>query len=112
MWANTVLTNGITHGLVMYIGKETRISMGGSNPRTKFGIIDNEINRISKFLFFIMVILAAIFLALQKTQLPYIPIQFARIIVLLSSIIPISVRVNLDFAKFYYAMQINGDRQI
>lgn len=112
MWASTVLTNGVAHGLVMYIGKETRISMGGSNPRTKFGIIDKELNRLSKFLFFIMVILAGVFLALQRTQMPYVPIQFVRIIVLLSSIIPISLRVNLDFAKFYYAMQINRDRQI
>lgn len=67
MWASTVLTNGVAHGLVMYIGKETRISMGGSSPRTKFGIIDNEINRLSKFLFIIMVILAIIFLAFQRT---------------------------------------------
>ncbi len=59
-----------------------------------------------------MVILAIAFIILQKTQLPYVPIQFVRIIVLLSSIIPISLRVNLDFAKFYYALKINKDIQI
>lgn len=40
MWTTTVLTNGTAYGLVIYIGKETRISMGGSSARTKFGICD------------------------------------------------------------------------
>ena len=51
-----------------------------------------------------MVILVGVFLLLQRTQLPYVPVQFMRMIVLLSSIIPISMRVNLDFAKFFYAL--------
>jgi phospholipid-translocating ATPase len=59
-----------------------------------------------------MVVLAIVFIILQKTQLPYVPIQFVRIVILLSSIIPISLRVNIDFAKFYYALQINKDSQI
>ena len=40
MWATTVLTNGTVIGLVVYVGRETRISMGGSSARTKFGILD------------------------------------------------------------------------
>jgi phospholipid-translocating ATPase len=40
------------------------------------------------------------------------PIQFVRILILLSSIIPISMRVNLDFAKLFYAFQINNDKYI
>lgn len=40
MWASTVLTNGTVIGLVIYIGRETRISMGSSSARTKNGIID------------------------------------------------------------------------
>lgn len=41
MWASTVLANGTVIGLVVYIGRETRISMGSSSARTKVGIIDN-----------------------------------------------------------------------
>jgi phospholipid-translocating ATPase len=41
MWASTVLANGTVIGLVAYIGRETRISMGSSSARTKVGIIDN-----------------------------------------------------------------------
>lgn len=32
-----------------------------------------------------------------------------RMLILLSSIIPISMRVNLDFAKLFYAYLVNKD---
>ncbi|MCB0370622.1 MAG: HAD-IC family P-type ATPase [Bdellovibrionales bacterium] len=112
MWTTTVLTNGVVIGLVVYVGRETRISMGGSNARTKFGILDNELNTLSKILFLIMVLLTAGFLLLQKVEFKYVPIQFMRMLILMSSIIPISMRVNLDFAKLFYAYLINKDSYI
>lgn len=39
-------------------------------------------------------------------------ILFFRYLLLLSSIIPISLRVNLDFAKMYFAYCINNDKEI
>ena len=39
-------------------------------------------------------------------------LYFTRNILLLSSIIPISLRVNLDLAKLYYAYMINHDPDI
>ena len=86
--------------------------MGASTPRTKVGILDMEINFLSKVLFLIRVGLTVLMLILQGTEKSYIPIQFTRILILLSSIIPISMRVNLDFAKLFYASQINSDRSI
>lgn len=59
-----------------------------------------------------MVGLTCMLLGLQGTELKYIPIQFIRVLILLSSIIPISMRVNLDFAKLFYAYQINKDKYI
>jgi phospholipid-translocating ATPase len=59
-----------------------------------------------------MVLLTFLFIILQNTEIPYIPIQFMRMLILLSTIIPISMRVNLDFAKLYYAYQINQDATI
>lgn len=67
LWATTVLTNGSVIGLVVYVGRETRISMGGSSPRTKFGILDMEINKLSKILFLIMALLTGTFIFLQQT---------------------------------------------
>ena len=37
---------------------------------------------------------------------------FLRVVLLLSSIIPISLRVNLDLAKLYYSFCINTDEEI
>ena len=37
---------------------------------------------------------------------------FFRYILLLSSIIPISLRVNVDFAKLLYAYNINKDKEL
>ena len=59
-----------------------------------------------------MVGLTVTFVILQNTSWSYVPIQFMRMLILLSSIIPISMRVNLDFAKLYYAFCINKDKSI
>lgn len=86
--------------------------MGASSPRTKVGILDMEINFLSKVLFLIMVALTLMLIVLQNTEWDYMIIQFVRVLILLSSIIPISMRVNLDFAKLFYAYQINKDNYI
>jgi phospholipid-translocating ATPase len=112
MWTSCVLTNGEVVGLVIYVGRETRISLGASSPRTKVGCLDNEINFLSKVLFLIMVALTLMLILLQNTQWTYMIVQFVRVLILLSSIIPISMRVNLDFAKLFYAYQINNDKYI
>lgn len=56
--------------------------------------------------------MTASYLILQQTTPNYIPIQFMRMLILLSSIIPISMRVNLDFAKLFYSYLINNDKSI
>lgn len=55
LWANTVLAAGSAVGLVVYTGKETRAVMNTSQPGTKTGLLDLEINRLAKvrFLFFL-----------------------------------------------------------
>ena len=59
-----------------------------------------------------MVCITVVMLLLQGTSWAYVPVQFTRILILLSSIIPISMRVNLDFAKLYYAYEVNNDKFI
>lgn len=112
MWTSTVLTNGTAIGFVLYIGKETRVALGASTPRTKFGIVDSEINLLSKILFSILFALTLTLVILQGMEIKYFPIQFMRILILLSSVIPISMRVNLDFAKLFYSFTINKDDTI
>lgn len=56
--------------------------------------------------------MTVLFILLQWTEPEYILIQSMRMIILLSSIIPISMRVNLDFAKLFYSYNINNDSLI
>ncbi|CAG8627966.1 14608_t:CDS:10 [Funneliformis caledonium] len=48
LWMNTVLASGTAIGFVIYTGKETRAVMNTSHPETKVGLLDHEINRLSK----------------------------------------------------------------
>ena len=49
LWMNTVLASqGSVIGLVLYTGAATRAVMNTSFPATKIGLLDLEINKISK----------------------------------------------------------------
>jgi len=114
MWANTVLASSSAVGLVVYTGKETRAQKNSSEPQNKFGAIDLEINAISKGLFLFMVVCAVIIVGLNGFPGPLSInlLNIFRFLLLLSSIIPISLRVNLDFAKIIYSYKINNDNNI
>jgi len=62
-------------------------------------------------LFLLMIIVAFIILIFAGLYIFSI-ILFFRYVLLLSSIIPISLRVNLDMAKMYYCWMINHDESI
>jgi phospholipid-translocating ATPase len=101
--------------MVMYTGRETRMSMNSREARSKFGQIDYELNRLAKFLFLVMVGLSVVILLLSNRIFSNIwstTITLINYILLLSSIIPISMRVNLDFAKLLYSYNINKDEAI
>lgn len=112
MWANTVLASqGFVLGLVVYTGAETRSQMNQKKPRSKMCLLDIEVNRLSKVLFALMFSLAAAITVLNGLHGDF-GMFFLRCILLLSSIIPISLRVNLDLAKLYYSYMINTDGSI
>jgi phospholipid-translocating ATPase len=103
MWANTILaSSGYILGIVMYTGIETRSQMNQQQPTTKIGKLELELNNISKYLFVIMLILSLSIVALNGFRGAW-EIQYFRFVLLLSSIIPISLRVNLDLARMYYS---------
>jgi phospholipid-translocating ATPase len=114
MWANTVLASCMAIGVVIYTGKETRAQKNSSQPTSKIGALDLEINAISKALFIFMGICAVMIVGLSgfEGSLGINLINIFRYILLLSSIIPISLRVNLDFAKIIYSFKISNDPNI
>jgi len=111
MWANTVLASGMAYAMVLYTGKETRMSMNAREPRSKIGNLDNELNTIAKYLFVFMLFLSGVIMVLRGFGL-YWYLQYFKYMLLLSSIIPISLRVNLDFAKAVFSYRINNDHDI
>ncbi|KAL3998137.1 phospholipid-translocating P-type ATPase flippase family protein [Acanthocheilonema viteae] len=111
LWANTVLASGRVVGVVVYTGRETRSVMNTTLPESKVGLLDIEVNNLTKILFLFVVVLASVMVAmkgLDKNWYRYL----MRFILLFSYIIPISLRVNLDMAKLFYSWQIGRDRHI
>jgi len=58
-----------------------------------------------------MLVIALILIILRPTWSNWLVVYF-RYVLLLSSIIPISMRVNLDFAKAYFSYLISTDKKI
>lgn len=48
LWANTVLAAGSAVGMVVYTGRETRAVLNTSEPETKIGTLEREVNRMAK----------------------------------------------------------------
>lgn len=111
--ANMKIASGEVIGLVIYVGKETRIELNNKKTESKFGKTDIEINTMTKYLFFILTLLS-LFLLILSGKLLRVGgiIFFVRVFIIMSSIIPISMKVNVDFAKLYYSLVINKDKNM
>jgi phospholipid-translocating ATPase len=124
MWANTVLASGphVT-GLVVYTGTQTRQAQNTSKARVKFGLLEHEINNLSKILCAITLGLSILLVALHTPEFTWY-ISILRFLILFSTIIPVryspslereidwSLRVNLDLGKLVYAYQIEHDKDV
>ncbi|KZF21400.1 phospholipid-translocating P-type ATPase [Xylona heveae TC161] len=112
-WANTVLaSNSTVLAVVIYTGPETRQALSTSPSRSKTGLLENEINSLTKILCFLTLALSIILVALEGFESPdghkwYVSVM--RFLILFSTIVPISLRVNLDMGKSVYAWFIERD---
>lgn len=113
LWANMKIASGEAVGIVIYAGKETRIELNNKETISKFGETDKDINRLTKFLFLILIIMSLVltFLSGKVAHWDAI-IFFTRVFIIMSCIIPISMKVNVDFAKLFYSWGINHDDNI
>ncbi|KAF3920371.1 hypothetical protein ABW20_dc0102178 [Dactylellina cionopaga] len=126
-WANTVLASSTpTLAAVIYTGTQTRQSLSTSKSRSKTGLLENEINSLTKILCALTLTLSILLVILHITSPKdttssnkhkkledmawYIAIL--RFLILFSTIIPISLRVNLDMGKSVYARFIEKDKGI
>ncbi|KAL4691297.1 hypothetical protein H8957_003544 [Semnopithecus entellus] len=111
LWASTIVASGTVIGVVIYTGKETRSVMNTSNPKNKVGLLDLELNRLTKALFLALVALSVVMVTLQGFVGPWYRNLF-RFLLLFSYIIPISLRVNLDMGKAVYGWMMMKDENI
>lgn len=71
LWANTVVAAGTATGIVVYTGCETRSVMNNSQPRSKVGLLDMEINGLTKVLFCAVIGLALVMMCLKGFNGPW-----------------------------------------
>jgi phospholipid-translocating ATPase len=112
-WANTVIASStIVLAAVVYTGAQTRQALSTSSSRSKVGLLEYEINNLTKILCFLTLALSAVLVGFQNFYSdPDIKwyISITRFLILFSTIIPLSLRVNLDLGKTVYAWFIERD---
>lgn len=82
--------------------------MNCKQATSKMCLLDLEVNFLSKILFGFLIVLALVICFLNGFHGDWKMFYF-RTMLLLSSIIPISLRVNLDLAKLWYSYCISSD---
>ena len=82
--------------------------MNQRQPIDKMALLDEEVNHLSKWLFLFLLTVSLMITALNGFHGHWLMFYF-RVMLLLCSIIPISVRINLDLAKLWYSHGINND---
>lgn len=111
LWANTVVASGTAIGIVIYTGRETRSVMNNSEARSKVGLLDLEINQLTKVCVAAVVGLALVMILVKGFDGPWYR-YFLRFVLLFSYIVPISLRVTLDMGKMVYSWMIQQDKEI
>ena len=115
-WANTVLaSNATVLAVVVYTGAQTRQALSTSPSRSKAGLLEYEINNLTKILCALTLTLSIALVAIRGIegrpgQQWYVAVT--RFLILFSTLVPISLRVNLDMGKSIYARFIERDQDI
>jgi phospholipid-translocating ATPase len=115
-WANTVLaSSSVVYAVVVYTGSQTRQALSTSASRSKTGLLELEINSLTKILCALTLSLSGVLVLIgrldgQEERQWYISVM--RFLILFSTVVPISLRVNLDMGKTVYAWFIEHDKGI
>ncbi|KAI1092358.1 phospholipid-translocating P-type ATPase [Rostrohypoxylon terebratum] len=112
-WANTIIASqATTMAVIIYTGPQTRSALSTSLSRSKTGLLEFEINSLTKILCALTLALSIVLVALEgfsNTEGNIWYVKIMRFLVLFSTIVPISLRVNLDLGKSVYSWFIQRD---
>jgi phospholipid-translocating ATPase len=116
IWANTVVaSSGSLLAVVVYTGPQTRQALSTSTSRSKTGLLELEINSLTKWLCIFTLTLSFVLVALSRFQViegRQWYLSMMRFLILFSTIVPVGLRVNLDMGKSVYARFIEHDESI
>lgn len=116
IWANTVVASSCSLlAVVVYTGPQTRQALSTSPSRSKTGLLELEINALTKWLCVFTLSLSFILVALagfRKIEGREWYVNMMRFLILFSTIVPVGLRVNLDMGKSVYAWFIEHDESI
>lgn len=113
IWANSTLAIGESMGIAIYTGCQTKATLNTSTVSSKVSKFDKDNNYI---VFYLLILLFSMSLSIvifkNKFQpLPFLT-EFVRFVILFSAMIPISLKVTIDFTRVMYINQINKDQNI
>ncbi|ORC93723.1 phospholipid-translocating ATPase [Trypanosoma theileri] len=111
LWASCVVASGTLVAVVIHTGVDTRSAMNCSKPSTKMGLIESELNFIGALCFLFLVIISFLLVGQQRFDGQWF-VMFLRFLILLSAIIPISMRVNVDVGRMWYSYEMYRDSKI
>lgn len=111
IWSQCSVVKGNMYGVVVYSGEDTKLMMSMVKNDPKRSKVDEELNFLSKLLFLIMLIGSTILIIIKGFGSNWM-IQYFRYVLLLCSIIPISMKVNQDISKLFYASRITSDSEM
>ncbi|POS86174.1 hypothetical protein EPUL_002610 [Erysiphe pulchra] len=116
-WCNTVLaSNAIVFAVIIYTGPQTRSALSTSSSRSKTGLLEYEINSLTKILCALTLTLSIVLVILEGIEHDMEDVKWyvkiMRFLVLFSTIVPIGLRVNLDMGKSVYSWFIQKDSGI
>ena len=102
------MATGQAVGVVVYTGAECRSAMNAHAAAVKTGKLDLEVNSLTKLLFAFTIALAATIVGFKGFTGSWYT-DFFRFVLIFSSIIPISLRVNLDMSKILSSYLMSND---
>nr|XP_027198034.1 putative phospholipid-transporting ATPase C6C3.06c [Dermatophagoides pteronyssinus] len=111
LWGNTVVAGEPVLALALFTGERMRSSLHRDKAASKVSAFALEINNMSKILCAVLLVGALMLTALAPLS-RYSIIYFVRHVLLLTSILPISLKVNLDLAKFVYKYYVQHDAEL
>lgn len=116
IWSGCSINKSEVFGMVIAVGQETRLVKNSKNvKKQKKTSLDDKVNLFSLLLFIIMLCIAIINAFLQgswRFGLSYFIISASRFVILLSFLIPISLKLFLVLGRFGYSQQIASDEEI